>query len=24
VYMDVREVNIGLIANKIIEDGLYK
>lgn len=24
VYMDVREVNIGLIANKIIEDELYK
>ena len=24
VYMDVREVNIGLIANKIIEDNLYK
>ncbi|SCK04258.1 Uncharacterised protein [uncultured Clostridium sp.] len=24
VYMDIREVNIGLIANKIIEDGLYK
>ncbi|EOR24953.1 MULTISPECIES: hypothetical protein [Clostridium] len=24
VYMDIREVNIGLIANKIIEDNLYK
>jgi hypothetical protein len=24
VYMDVREVNIGILANKIIEDGLYK
>ena len=24
VYMDTREVNIGLIANKIIEDHLYK
>lgn len=24
VYMDTREVNIGLIANKIIEDNLYK
>lgn len=24
VYMDVREVNIGLLANKIIEDNLYK
>lgn len=24
VHMDVREVNIGLIANKIIEDNLYK
>ena len=24
VYMDIREVNIGLIANKIIEDGLYQ
>ena len=22
VYMDIREVNIGLIANKIIEDNL--
>ena len=24
VYMDTREVNIGLIANKIIEENLYK
>ena len=24
VYMDIKEVNIGLIANKIIEDNLYK
>lgn len=24
VYMDIREVNIGLIVNKIIEDDLYK
>ena len=24
VYMDTREVNIGLIVNKIIEDNLYK
>lgn len=24
VYMDIREVNIGLIANKIIEDNLYE
>ncbi|MGL5381708.1 hypothetical protein [Clostridium sp.] len=24
VYMDIREVNIGLLANKIIEDNLYK
>ena len=24
VYMDTREVNIGLIANKIIKDNLYK
>ena len=24
VHMDIREVNIGLIANKIIEDNLYK
>lgn len=24
VHMDVREVNIGLIANKILEDNLYK
>lgn len=24
VYMDIREVNIGLIANKIIEENLYK
>lgn len=24
VHMDTREVNIGLIANKIIEDNLYK
>ena len=24
VYMDIREVNIGRIANKIIEDNLYK
>ena len=24
VYIDIREVNIGLIANKIIEDNLYK
>lgn len=24
VYMDIREVNIGLIANKIIEDNLYR
>ena len=24
VYMDTREVNIGLSANKIIEDNLYK
>lgn len=24
VNMDIREVNIGLIANKIIEDNLYK
>ena len=23
VYMDTREVNIGLIINKIIEDNLY-
>lgn len=23
VYMDTREVNIGLIVNKIIEDNLY-
>ena len=24
VYMDTREVNIGILANKIIEDNLYK
>ncbi|MGG7143327.1 hypothetical protein ACQPVP_07665 [Clostridium nigeriense] len=24
VYMDTREVNIGIIANRIIEDNLYK
>lgn len=24
VYMDIREVNIGLLANKIIEENLYK
>lgn len=24
VYMDTREVNIGILANKIIEDDLYK
>lgn len=24
VYMDTREVNIGILANKIIEQGLYK
>lgn len=24
VHMDIREVNIGLIANRIIEDGLYE
>lgn len=24
VHMDIREVNIGLIANKILEDNLYK
>ncbi|WP_194191430.1 hypothetical protein [Clostridium chrysemydis] len=24
VYMDTREVNIGILANKILEDGLYK
>ena len=24
VYMDTREVNIGSLANKIIEDNLYK
>ena len=24
VYMDTREVNIGILANKIIENNLYK
>ena len=24
VYMDTREVNIGILVNKIIEDNLYK
>ena len=24
VYMDTREVNIGILANKILEDNLYK
>ena len=24
VYMDTREVNIGILANKIIEDNLYE
>lgn len=24
VYMDTREVNIGILANKIIEQNLYK
>ncbi len=24
VYMDTKEVNIGILANKIIEDNLYK
>ena len=24
VYMDTKEVNIGILANKIIEDTLYK
>ncbi len=24
VYMDTREVNIGILANKIIEDNLYQ
>lgn len=24
VYMDTREINIGILANKIIEDNLYK
>lgn len=24
VYMDTREVNIGILCNKIIEDGLYE
>ena len=24
VYMDTREVNIGIVANKIIENNLYK
>lgn len=24
VYMNTREVNIGILANKIIEDNLYK
>ncbi len=24
VYMDTKEVNIGLIARKILEDGLYE
>lgn len=24
VYMDTREVNIGILVNKIIENGLYK
>ena len=24
VYMDIREVNIGILANKIIEDNLYE
>ena len=24
VYMDTREVNIGILANKMLEDNLYK
>ena len=24
VYMDTREVNIGILANKILEDNLYE
>jgi hypothetical protein len=24
VYMDTKEVNVGILANKIIEDNLYK
>ena len=24
VYMDTREVNIGILVNKILENGLYK
>lgn len=24
VYMDTKEVNVGLIAKKILEDGLYQ